>query len=179
MDAFTFAAGGSRLEVGNGSNMLHTEYYPDDQVQMSIDLRDKVITYYDFMVAYENILRDGQQVIKRDVSSTNYSLSETAQGDSISFINKEDEQYEILHLINLLGTDNLWRDAAGTKLKPEIANNISINYETENEIKEVYLVSPDLNNGVPTLIDFKKDNNTYKLVVPSLEYWDTLLFVKE
>ena len=41
--------------------MLHKEYYPDDNILMDEELQNKMKDMADFIVAYENILRDGQR----------------------------------------------------------------------------------------------------------------------
>ena len=56
-DAAVYAAGGSRLEVGNGNHMLHVEYYPDDNIPMGNVLQKYMTKMSDFTVAYENLLR--------------------------------------------------------------------------------------------------------------------------
>ena len=57
-NATIFALGGSRIEL-SGDHMLFTEYFPDDARKMSDKLQKSIIHYYDFLVAYENYLRDG------------------------------------------------------------------------------------------------------------------------
>src|SRR5690606_10939600 len=56
-DAVIFAFGGSHLELGE--HMLVKEYFPNDNLQMKDDLKSSLINYYDFLVAYQNLLRDG------------------------------------------------------------------------------------------------------------------------
>ena len=56
-DAVIFAFGGAHLELGE--HMLGKEYFPNNNLQMKEDLKASLINYYDFLVAYQNILRDG------------------------------------------------------------------------------------------------------------------------
>lgn len=62
LDCVVFASGGARIELGNGGNMLSDEYFPaDTQKRMDGELTRDVRRLYDFLVAYENLLRDGQR----------------------------------------------------------------------------------------------------------------------
>ncbi|MCF8346867.1 MAG: glycoside hydrolase family 66 protein, partial [Bacteroidales bacterium] len=56
-DAVIFAFGGSHLELGE--HMLGKEYFPNDNLDMKADLIQALVRYYDFMTAYQNLLRDG------------------------------------------------------------------------------------------------------------------------
>src|SRR5690606_27154158 len=56
-NAVIFAFGGSHLELGE--HYLSNEYFPNSNLQASSSLKKALVTYYDFLVAYQNILRDG------------------------------------------------------------------------------------------------------------------------
>ncbi len=173
-DAAVYAAGGSRLELGDGDRMLHKEYYPDDDILMDDELRAEMIRWNDFAVAYENILRDGQSTVGHEVDVNDYKCSKTGESNKIWTYTREDTTYEILHLINLLGTDNTWRDADGTKSRPEEVSGLKVKYYTDKDISHIYLASPDLNNGCSTELAFEKKGTYYTFTVPSLEFWDMI-----
>lgn len=177
-DAAVFAAGGNRLEIGDGDNMLHVEYYPAHDILMSEELKQHVIRMYDFAVAYENILRDGQTKTSCDVTIAQIKTSNSGESNSVWFYTKSDETYEILHLINLIGTDNLWRDEIGKKKTPILQTNLKVTYYTDRSIQEVYLASPDYNQGKSQPLSFQSgtDSNGSFITfeVPTLEYWDMI-----
>ena len=54
-DAVIFALGGAHLELGD--HLLCREYFPSQDVKMSPALRTLMVRYYDFMTAYQNLLR--------------------------------------------------------------------------------------------------------------------------
>src|SRR5690606_2636345 len=56
-DAVIFAFGGAHLELGE--HMLGKEYFPNNNLTMGDDLKRMLVSYYDFLVAYQNLLRDG------------------------------------------------------------------------------------------------------------------------
>lgn len=130
-DAAVYAAGGSRLELGNGDRMLHVEYYPDDGILMEEALKEQMKRVYDFVVAYENLLRDGQWTTDNPVHIEGYAYGKEGASDTIWTYTRADSEYEILHLINLLGTDNEWRDERGKKAAPIEAHDLKITYYTD------------------------------------------------
>ena len=66
-DAVMFALGGSHLELGD--HMLCREYFPNNSLVMSQKLRNAIVRYYDFMTAYQNLLRGGGTVTEADITS--------------------------------------------------------------------------------------------------------------
>ncbi len=177
-DAAVYAAGGSRLELGNGSNMLHVEYYPDDDIPMGDELQETMVKMADFTVAYENLLRDGQYTTENRVEIADHPISRDGQGDTVWTYTRADGEYEILHLINLLGTDNEWRDERGKKEIPTYAENLKIKYYTEKEITQVHMTSFSFEDGRSIELSFEQgedSNGKYiEYVVPVLEYWDMI-----
>ncbi len=177
-DAAVYAAGGNRLEIGNGDHMLHKEYYPEDDVLMSEDLKQDMMNMADFVVAYENILRDGQVPTTNKVVIDGYASTSDGQSDTIWTHTKEDDEYEIVHLINLLGTDNEWRDENGNKSEPTSVENITVKYYTDKEITEAYLASYSIDDGMSNTLSYETgedgDGRYIEFIVPSLEYWDMI-----
>lgn len=179
-EAAVFAAGGARLEIGNGDHMLHTEYYPDDGVLMSDALKARTRAMYDFMVAYENLLRDGQSTVTRQVEIKGVQTSVKGASDAVWTYNRADENYEILHLINLVGTDSRWRDEDGKKAAPEPQSELRVRCQIQGEAQAVTLASPD-EGGRSTQLAFangRDGGQAYvEFTVPSLECWD-MIYIK-
>lgn len=177
-DAAVYAAGGSRLELGNGNHMLHVEYYPDDDIPMGDELQEAMAKMADFTVAYENLLRDGQFTTEHRVEIAEHQVSRDGQGDTIWAYTRADGKYEILHLINLLGTDNEWRDERGKKEAPAYTENLSVKYYTEKKMTQVHMVSFSFADGMSRELSFEQgedSNGKYiRFTVPSLEYWDMI-----
>lgn len=177
-DAAVYAAGGSRLEIGNGDRMLHVEYYPNDNVLMDVNLTDKMRRMSDFTVAYENLLRDGQFTTDNKVIVADYPHGKKGRSDTIWAYTRADNHYEILHLINLLDTDNEWRDERGKKDEPQEAKDFKITYYTDKQISEVYIASPDWNNCKSEMIAFEtgvdQEGSYITFSIPYLQYWDMI-----
>lgn len=177
-DAAVYAAGGSRIETGNGDHMLHVEYYPADDILMGNELQKNMVKMADFVVAYENLLRDGQFTTGNEVEIADYPVSKNGQSNTIWTYTRADGKYEILHLINLLGTDNEWRDERGKKKAPIYSEDLTVKYYTDKEIMQVNMASFSLDNGMSRELSFEKGNDSngkyIVLTVPVLAYWDMI-----
>ena len=73
---------------------------------------------YDFLVAYENLLRDGQRPVERRVRLEGVRASAEGNSDTVWCFAKADDGAEIYHFLNLTGTDDGWRDEKQTKPAP-------------------------------------------------------------
>ena len=181
MDAITFAAGGGRLELGDGNRMLHAAYYPDDKIPMSEHLKTKITSMYDFSVAYENLLRDGQTPTDNRVEIEGVPTSSVGESYKVWTYTKEDATHQILHLINLRNNDNLWVDEQGNKKDPEVLHNLKVKFYTDKKISAAYLASPDYNGCESTPLPFetgKDPSGSYlQFTVGTLEYWGMVYLV--
>lgn len=177
-NAVMFALGGSHLEMGE--HMLTTEYFPNNNMTMDAELEKSMVTYYDFMTAYQNLLRDGGEFnsvnVKTDEES-NIPIKdwEPLTGNVITLC-KDMGEKQIVHLLNFLDADSTsWRDNLGTMPEPRKVEAFSIEMEISKEVKKIWIASPDINLGVPQELDFTQDNGIVKIDIPSLKYWDMLV----
>ena len=177
MDSMVFASGGARIELGNGSNMLSDEYFPNDGHKKIDDaLRKDVERMYDFIVAYENLLRDGQKPADRTVRIGDVPVSDNGRYDTVWYFARTDEKHEIYHFINLTGTDSDWRDTAQTKQAPAYLENLKVKIYTGFPVKEVCLASPDTADLTVRTLPFETGSDAegayLAFTLPALAYWD-------
>lgn len=172
------AFGGSHLELGE--HMLAKEYFPNKNLLIKGDLRDALVSYYDFQTAYENLLRDGGEYSTVSAICTNYSfqtINWPPQSGKVAVIAKKLKNCKIAHLINFVtSTSMLWRDNNGTQPYPEKFTNFDLQIIVDQPVKNIWFASPDYQNGVPQSLDFQQSNNTVSLTIPSLTYWDMIVF---
>ena len=176
-DAVMFAIGGSHIEMGD--HMLTREYFPAKPLAMTNELKKKLVHYYDFQTAYQNILRgiDSKAAFTPTISSSYPINAWPPQGRKITAFAKKVDNMIAVHLLNFLNTDDLsWRDLEGTRPAPEIKENVQITYTTSRKITKVWTATPDKNGGVPMELPFTPDGNKVSVTVPSLEYWTMLVF---
>lgn len=182
LDCVVFASGASRIELGNGGNMLSDEYFPaDGKKRMDDGLRSAVGRLYDFLVAYENLLRDGQRPVSRTVRLENLPVSTDGRSDTVWCFAKADSSTEIYHFLNLTGTDDGWRDEEQTKKPPIAHENVKTRLYTDYPVREVWLASPDGESPLPLPLEFQTGrdaNGAYaEFTQPALEYWN-LIFLR-
>lgn len=177
-DAVMFAIGGSHIEMGD--HMLTREYFPAKPLAMTDELKKKLVHYYDFQTAYQNILRgiDSKAAFTPTISSSTHAINAwPPQGKKITAFAKKVDNMIAVHLLNFSNTDDLsWRDLEGTRPAPVTQTNVQITYTTSRHITNVWTATPDKNGGVPMKLPFTQDGNNVSVTVPSLEYWTMLVF---
>jgi dextranase len=176
-DAVIFAFGGDHLELGE--HMLGKEYFPNNNLQMRGDLRDALVHYYDFMVAYENLLRDGGSLNSPSVACTDGKVTVSAwppQLGSVAVTGRNLGNTQVIHLLNYAGASNLaWRDANGTQTAPQASSNVKLSFQTSKTVKKVWVASPDYLDGTPQMLDFTQTGAGITFTLPSLQYWDMVV----
>jgi dextranase len=172
-DAVIFAFGGAHLELGE--HMLANEYFPNNNLLMRTDLKEGIVKFYDFLVAYQNLLRDGGDFFDPDVTSLDGQRNINnwpPQTGSIAAIGKKVNQKQVLHLINFGNANSmLWRDNGGTQQYPDEIKDFKIQIQFENMINNVWFASPDYDGGVAHPLDFVQSGNTVTISIPSMQYW--------
>ncbi|VAW20907.1 dextranase precursor [hydrothermal vent metagenome] len=175
-DAVIFAFGGAHIELGE--HMLGKEYFPNSNLEMHDELRKALISYYDFSVAYQNLLRDGgvfNNPILNSMDETVSLKNWPPQTGTISVIGKTVGSKQIVHLINFISNSSEWRDTNGTKSIPNTIENFEVSYTATQNVSKVWFASPDLNFGNAIELDFQIDGSQISFVVPSLKYWDMIM----
>ncbi len=176
-DAIIFAFGGAHLEFGE--HMLGKEYFPNDNLQMHDDLKAAMINYYDFLTAYQNLLRDGGTFNNPNVISSDGKMKLNNWPPAIggvSIVGKEIGQKQIIHLINFANASSLeWRDPDGKQTTPQTFTNAGINIQSGNTVKKIWFASPDVNCGAAENLQFTQSGNSVTFTLPSLQYWDMIV----
>lgn len=176
-DASIFAWGGSHLELGE--HYLTNEYFPNDNLQMKADLGQALICYYDFLVAYQNLLRDGGTFQAANVAFTDNSAVAApwpAGIGKVATVGKNVNGKDVIHLINFSNANNMrWRDPDGTQSEPVSIENPTVNITVSDTVSKVWLASPDINSGVSQTLQFTQNENQISVKLPSLKYWDMIV----
>ncbi|MDR0546729.1 MAG: glycoside hydrolase family 66 protein [Dysgonamonadaceae bacterium] len=173
-----FAWGGSHLELGE--HYLINEYFPSNNLQMREDLAQGLIGQYDFLVAYQNLLRDGGEFQAADVTFADASIvSERWDANNqgkIAAIGKRVAGKDVVHLINFRDASSMvWRDPKGTQTEPQLIENKEIGIEVSGTVSKVWFASPDIDGGVSRTLDFVQNGNQISVTLPSLKYWDMIV----
>ncbi|SFU78117.1 glycoside hydrolase family 66 protein [Pseudoduganella namucuonensis] len=181
--ATVLAAGGSRLELGDDNRMLCNEYFPNRNLAMGAELKKRIRYYYDFSVAYENLLRDGQVETAQAVEIEGVKTGRDSLPNTVWSFTKADRKYEIVHLINLRElNDTSWRDTNATQKTPAPLRNFKLKYYTASKVSHAYVASPDTAGGASRSLALESGSDGkgafVTVTVPSLDYWDMVYFRK-
>ena len=175
-DAVVFAFGGAHIELGE--HMLGKEYFPNDNLEMTADLRDRLVDYYDFLVGHQNILRDGGAFTDNPLHSTSTAMNAwPAQLGGVSVVSKAVDDKQVFHLINFTDANTLdWRDDAQTQPAPSTITSIDVSFFSHLPVGQLWVASPDAGNEAGTTLPFTQaDDGTVTATVPSLEIWSMLV----
>ena len=175
-DAVMFALGGSHLEIGD--HMLTREYFPAAPLQMDAELKQRLVHYYDFLTAYQNLLRGtslDKSELKAEVSTSAADVAITAwppKAHTMTTFAKRIEDKDVVHFLNFTNTDDLsWRDVNGTRPAPTLKTNIPVTVKVARPVGKLWVASPDIDGGAVKELSFSQNGSKLSFVLPSVEYW--------
>ncbi len=177
-DAAIFASGGDHIELGDVDHMLSNYYYPDEHLLMDANLQRAVQADYNFMTAYENLLRDGLNTSSNAVALPGVSTSTNGQAGTVWTFVKSKPGTDVLQLINLLGNSSAdWTDTNASYPAPPVLTNVTVKYYYGTGApSQVWLASPDFDGGLAHSLSFTTGsdaNGAYvQFTLPALDYWD-------
>ena len=160
--------------------------------KMSNELQKSIIHYYDFLVAYENYLRDGNA--ETSVNMTMDGINVAAWDISEPDPTKEKAEYQTIGpkpysvntysttkgnvtAIQLLNYSNVSRDNFNvrdlkeTMPEPNVLLNKKIVLDDATSVSRIWVASPDCFGGAPQEVVFTQNNDKVTFTLPSLEYW--------
>ena len=177
--AAAHAWGGTILQMGE--HMLCNEYFPNSNLSMHGDLYRAMITYYDFITAYENLLRDGGEWYGVNVTSVDkqcvFNQWPAVKGQ-VATIGKKQGGRDIIHLLSYRNAVHLdWCDTDATQGEPDLLKELSVEVPAEDAPKKVYVATPDANQGVVQELAFEYADGKVSVTIPSLKYW-TMLWIE-
>lgn len=176
-NAVIFSFGGAHLELGE--HYLANEYFPNSNLQMKSSLKEALTNYYDFLVAYQNLLRDGgtfSNIVVQSIDSKLSFNSWPASQGSVAVVGKKFTDRDVIHLINYTNANSMeWRDTNGTQAEPALVTNAEVKVAVSKTVSKVWFASPDVNGGVAQALTFNQSGNDVTITLPSLKYWDMVV----
>ena len=157
--------------------MLCREYFANNSLKMSNALKTAIVHYYDFMTAYQNLLRGGGETLSIDLTSSGNSINAwPPRMNTITTIAKKVDNRNVIHLINFLDADNLsWRDMNGTMPEPRLKQSLSMKLKASEKVNKVWVASPDIHGGAMQELTFVQKDGFVTFTVPSLKYWTMIV----
>lgn len=181
-DAAIFASGGDHMELGDNLQMLNAPYFPNHDLVMDDALKARLLSYYDFLVAYENLLRGKLVNTNGSVALRGLKVSRHGSANAVWAFTKAGSGYDVIQLINLYGqTANMWQDSFANTPAPPTFHEVAVRYCVgEANVRQVYVASPDMPNKTAERLKFtysvSRGKRYISFTIPSLEYWD-MIFV--
>lgn len=193
-DAVMFALGGSHLELG-GDHMLCREYFPYTGQKMTTELEDWMIHYYDFLTAYETLLRgDWKENSTIRVSSTDVAINKWEPvNQRVIQLAREVDGRKVIHLLNFCTQESskvkdpayllCWHDRDGFRPWPvehkQLALTIS-GLTSLNKIRRLWVASPDYMGGaVQEITDYSFSSSVLRFTLPALQFWTMIVVEPE
>lgn len=179
-DSTIFASGGSHIELGDVDHMLDAPNYLNDNLLMPATLQRSMVNYYNFLTAYENLLRDGLTDSGNVISLPGGpATSANAAAGTVWTFARSKPGTDVLHFINMLNLSSTdWMDTDANQPAPSVQSNVAVKYyyTSSTAPTSVHLASPDVNGGVAQTLSFSTGSDsggTYvTFTLPSLNYWD-------
>jgi dextranase len=180
-NAVIFAFGGAHLELGE--HMLAKEYFPNDNLAMKTDLQIALVSYYDFLVAYQNLLRDGGSFNTVDAKSLDHKMTLAtwpAVKGFVAIVGKQLENKQVIHFINFTDSStDMWRDNEGIQVIPAMIKDAKVELTSTETIKNITVASPDIIGGASRSIHFIQVENKIYFTLPELKYWSMVVMESE
>ena len=195
-DAVMFALGGSHIELG-GDHMLCREYFCQGGMNWHNQIEDWMTRYYDFLTAYENLLRDNWTE-KTDVKATCSTVTINTWepvANQVTMLVREVDNRQVIHLLNFTHEETAtdvnddymlcWHDRDATRPWPQRFQNLSIRLTGLSglgRLRRIWVASPDYCGGaMQELTDYRYTSTTgmLTLTVPSLQFWTMIVVEPE
>ena len=186
--ATLFACGGFHFVIGEDNGILPDPYYVN-YAEVNEKHRKDIRNYYDFIVRYGDLLFDKDSIdnsmtyangINTEYIFENGEFSSYPKSDRVWTLVKASKKYKTVSLINYTGIkSDIWNE--GKETHPEILENIQVQILIDEDIKGVYMTSPDYNNCMSEKLEYEHCSidrgRAIKLIIPKLKIW-TLLYIE-
>ena len=148
---------------------------------MSDALKTAIVRYYDFMTAYQNLLRDGGEEEKVTLvctdASKNLNLNTwPPQKSAITSFARRVGGKQVVHLLNFLSANSLsWRDLNGTMPEPRLVTKVPLKLNVAGKVSKVWVATPDVHAGASQELAFEQKDGAITFTLPSLKYWTMIV----
>ena len=178
--AVAMAWGGTILQLGE--HMLCNEYFPRNNLSMTAELKRYMINYYDFTVAYENLLRPaitsgwyGVDITSNDGQCT-FNQWEPQKGQVATVGRHVATGIDVVHLLSYRNATHLdWCDTKGDQGEPDLLSNLNISLPVTSQPTKVWMAAPDYRGGAAIDLTFTYSAGNIQLTLPALKYYSMLV----
>jgi dextranase len=158
-DAILFAAGASRIELGEIDRLLTDPYFPNHQPVVQ-ELREILRRYYDFVVRYGDLIGP----FNTDVTRLHVEVP-----TDVWVIGRSCSGWLVINVINMSGYDKPRWDKSLSQ--PDQLENLTMKIVDLDSVQQVWWASPDRGDLRLFPLDYCVEGNTINLELPFLDYW--------
>lgn len=175
--AAAFAWGGSILQLGE--HLLCNEYFPNNNLTMRGELKIALVHYYDFLTAYQNLLREDGEWFGIDVTTTEGNVVFNQWGPvrgQIATVGKRFATCDVIHLLSYRNATHLdWCDTNANQGEPDLLENLNVSFAVKQTPKSVWVASPDVKDGVAIPLEYEYVGGKVTVTLPAIKYWDMVV----
>jgi len=162
-DAILFAAGASRIELGEKDRLLTDPYFPNHQPVVP-ELREILRRYYDFVVRYGDLIGP---------TTTNVTTLHVEVPDDVWVIGRACSRWLVINLINMSGYDEPRWDKPLSQ--PDLIENLPMKIVDLDSVQQVWWASPDRGDNRLFPLDYRVEGNSINFELPFLDYWSMMV----
>ncbi len=144
---------------------------------MTPELIQDLRSYYDFLVSYENYLRDGMEGASFPVDLSGALQTRSGEAGGVWTIVRQKSNLAVVHLINLTALKKTdWVDDGLDYPPAPLLHNLSVRVKLAAQIVVSGWASPDFENGKwhNTAVKHNEDG-TEEIRIPELRYWTAII----
>lgn len=184
--AVATAWGGTILQMGE--HMLCNEYFPNNNLSMRGELKRAMVSYYDFAVAYENVLRPDVEKGKENTDWTNVNVTSIdgsvrfnpwgPKKGQVAVMCRCLKDKDVIHLLSYRQSRHLdWCDTDGNQAAEHMISDIPVRMTVKQEPKRVWVASPDRWHGVSREVEYTYESSTQSISmrIPALQYYTMIV----
>lgn len=166
MNNIVMATGATRLEMGE--HMLCSEYFPNTDGHMKDNLQAYIQHYYDFVVAYHNLLNIRQYT--DNINVTNVPMVKNKIDiTKLSLIEKSNNHYAAVSILNTKGLNgDDWRDDARKRQFASSIPNVTISFSSNLNVKNGQAYYATIEDPIPKSLALNRQN---QVTVPKLDQY--------
>ena len=143
------------------------------------ELKIAMIHYYDFLTAYQNLLREDGEWFGVDVTTTTGDVVFNQWGPvrgQIATVGKRFATCDVIHLLSYRNATHLdWCDTNANQGEPDLLESLSVSFAVKQNPKSVWVASPDVKDGVAIPLEYEYTGGKVTITLPALKYWDMVV----
>lgn len=183
--ATIFACGGFHFVIGEKDGVLPDPYYVKYE-QVKEEHKRDIRNYYDFIVRYGDLLfelnsKDDSMTHANGINTEcifeNGEFSSYPKANKVWTLVKTVEGYKTINMVNYTDIESdVWNE--GKESYPESIENIDVQLLVDEQVKGVYIASPDYNDCMSQKLEFEycsiDRGKAIKFTVPRLKIWNLI-----